>query len=73
MGGGRRKDDFRRETPGRCCDRDVLDYAAPFGPVGRLVERAYLHSYPTAFLSIRANALKQLAETGQWKTLPGFG
>lgn len=48
--------------------RDVLDYSAPFGPIGRLVERAYLDSYLTAFLSRRAHALKDMAETGAYSS-----
>jgi len=48
--------------------RDVLDYSAPFGPISRLVERAYLDSYLTAFLSQRAYALKRLAETGHYSS-----
>jgi ligand-binding SRPBCC domain-containing protein len=42
--------------------RDVLDYASPMGPVGRLVERAFLDGYLRRFLRERALVLKQLAE-----------
>ena len=67
------RDHYFEPTAAGTTVRDVLDYAAPFGPIGRLVERAYLDSYLTAFLSRRADALKRLAETGQWRTLPDVG
>ena len=38
---------------------DVLDYAAPWGPLGRLAERLFLRQ--------RAQVLKRLAESDDWR------
>lgn len=45
--------------------RDVFEFGAPFGIVGRLVERAVLTGYLRGFLEQRALVLKQLAESGE--------
>lgn len=45
--------------------RDVLDFASPFGLVGRLLDAVYLEGYLTRFLAGRARVLKNLAETEQ--------
>lgn len=45
---------------------DVIEFQAPAGLLGRLVERAVLHAYLTRFLRTRAAALKLLAETDRW-------
>lgn len=57
-------DHYFAPTPSGTVMRDVLDYASPFGPLGRLVDAAYLTSYLTRFLADRGRALKHLAETG---------
>ena len=41
---------------------DLVRYRAPFGPIGWLVERAYLDHYLRAFLGRRAAHLRALAE-----------
>ena len=46
---------------------DVVDYAAPWGPLGRLAERLFLTAYLTRFLQRRAQVLKRLAESEDWR------
>jgi ligand-binding SRPBCC domain-containing protein len=46
---------------------DVLDYAAPWGPLGRLAEKLFLTVYLARFLLQRAQVLKRLAESGDWQ------
>lgn len=53
--------------------RDVLDYASPLGPLGRVVDAIYLAAYLDRFLTNRARALKQLAESGQARALVNAG
>jgi hypothetical protein len=44
-------DHYFEPTSSGTAVRDVLDYSAPFGPIGRFVERVHLNSHLTAFLS----------------------
>ena len=44
--------------------RDVFDFAAPLGVLGRFVERGMLTGYLRRFLAERARVLKRLAESG---------
>jgi hypothetical protein len=46
--------------------RDVFEYRAPLGPLGRLVERLFLTAYMRRFLEGRAWELKTLAESDGW-------
>lgn len=47
--------------------RDVLDYAAPLGPLGWLAERLFLTAYLRRFLEARNRELKAVAESdGEW-------
>ena len=41
---------------------DDVDYAAPLGPLGRLVERVVLHRYMTRLLEARNAHIKHVAE-----------
>ena len=43
--------------------RDVFEFTAPWGLLGRLAERTVLVRYLRLFLEERARALKQLAES----------
>ena len=43
--------------------RDVFDFTAPFGVLGKVVEKLVLTAYLRRFLEHRAQALKQLAES----------
>ncbi len=42
--------------------RDVLDFAAPFGPLGKIAEALFLERYMKSFLIRRNHNLKQIAE-----------
>jgi ligand-binding SRPBCC domain-containing protein len=42
---------------------DVLDFASPFGPLGRLADALVLRRYMTAFLQRRNAALRSMAES----------
>ncbi|HET8578603.1 MAG TPA: SRPBCC family protein [Methylomirabilota bacterium] len=48
---------------------DVFDYSAPYGPLGWVAERLFLTAYMTRFLRERAQVLKRLAESGEWRRL----
>ncbi|HEY6413257.1 MAG TPA: SRPBCC family protein [Edaphobacter sp.] len=47
--------------------RDELKFAAPFGPLGRLVEILVLRRYMTSLLRRRNAALKRAAESDGWR------
>ena len=52
--------------------RDVFDFRAPLGPLGRVAERLFLTRYMRRFLAGRARALKEVAESDAWRRyLPG--
>jgi ligand-binding SRPBCC domain-containing protein len=44
---------------------DLVRYRAPFGPIGSLVERAFLDRYLRSFLERRAAHLRALAESAK--------
>jgi ligand-binding SRPBCC domain-containing protein len=47
--------------------RDVFDYAAPFGPLGRLAEWLFLSRYMRRFLEERNRLVKAVAESEDWR------
>jgi ligand-binding SRPBCC domain-containing protein len=47
--------------------RDELKFSAPFGPLGRMVEALVLRRYMTSLLKRRNAALKQVAESEEWR------
>jgi ligand-binding SRPBCC domain-containing protein len=47
--------------------REVFDYHAPFGPLGVLVERLFLTRYMRRFLWERAQVIKRVAESEEWR------
>ena len=47
--------------------KDVFEYAAPLGFLGKLADFLFLESYMTNFLKERNLVLKDFAETDQWK------
>lgn len=49
--------------------RDVFRFSAPFGPLGRLVERLVLRRYMTRLLEDRNAAIKAAAEGDDWRKL----
>ena len=46
--------------------RDVFEYLAPFGVVGRVAERVFLTAYMKRFLQRRMYELKDVAESNEW-------
>ena len=46
---------------------DTMRFQAPGGPVGRLLETFLVGPHLRRFLQKRGNALKQIAESDQWK------
>jgi ligand-binding SRPBCC domain-containing protein len=48
--------------------RDELKFAAPFGPLGRMVEALMLRRYMISLLKRRNAALKHAAESEEWRT-----
>jgi ligand-binding SRPBCC domain-containing protein len=67
-------DHFFESAPDETVVRDVFDYDAPFGLLGRAAERLFLSAYMRRFLLARARALKALAESAEWRRfLPPAG
>lgn len=54
---------FAPDGNGGTVMRDVIDYAAPLGPLGALVERMGLHSYMVRLIRIRNRYLKEVLES----------
>jgi ligand-binding SRPBCC domain-containing protein len=52
---------FRAENGGTHC-RDVFDFDAPLGPLGRIAEAVVLERYMRRFLEKRMQLLKEMAE-----------
>jgi ligand-binding SRPBCC domain-containing protein len=52
--------------------KDVFDYDSPLGILGQLADFLFLKRYMTRLLEHRNDALKQTAEDGSWKALPGM-
>jgi ligand-binding SRPBCC domain-containing protein len=51
-------------SPGGTLMIDDVDYASPFGLLGRIVDAAFLKSYMTRLLLTRNNYIKKVAEAG---------
>jgi ligand-binding SRPBCC domain-containing protein len=47
--------------------RDELKFAAPFGPLGRMMEKLVMRRYMTSLLKRRNTALKRAAESDEWR------
>ena len=56
---------FAAMKDGRTEMRDVLEFSAPLGPLGRLAERAILTRYLLGFLKERNRLLKEIAESNE--------
>jgi ligand-binding SRPBCC domain-containing protein len=61
-----RHDHFFDAADGGTVMRDVFEFAAPLGPLGRLAERIFLTSYMRQFLEARNRELKGVAESAEW-------
>lgn len=55
------------ESNGKTVMRDVLEFVAPLGILGTLVERFVLRKYLTAFLIERTTMIKEVAESERWR------
>ncbi|HET7461298.1 MAG TPA: SRPBCC family protein [Longimicrobium sp.] len=55
------------EADGGTILRDHFRFAAPLGPLGRAAERLVLRRYMTRFLAARNTAIRQIAESDQWR------
>ena len=69
QGGFRRftHDHYFEATPRGTIARDVLEYEAPLGFLGRLAEGLFLNRYLRRFLARRNEALRDLAESDRWR------
>jgi hypothetical protein len=46
--------------------RELFEYRAPLGPLGRIVQRLFLTAYMRRFLMARMRELKTVAESDAW-------
>ena len=60
--------EFRDDGAGGTLMRDVFDYAAPLGLLGRLAERLLLTRHLRRFLDARNAELKRIAESDEWRS-----
>lgn len=64
-------DHYFDAVPAGTLMRDVFEFLAPFGAVGRWSERTVLTEYLRRFLAERARVLKWLAESGEGQRFIG--
>ncbi len=48
---------------------DIITYETPYGWVGKLVNKFFLHSYLEKIINHRNKVIKQYAETEKWRAL----
>ena len=58
---------FTAQSGGTTLMRDVFDFDAPLGPLGRLANRLFLTRYMRRFLLVRNATLKAAAESDRWR------
>lgn len=63
---------FEKMDDGSTLMKDIFDYASPLGFLGKLADVLFLKKYMTHLLEQRNHTLKQVAEDGRWKELPGM-
>lgn len=63
----RHRHEFSPLPGGRTLMRDVLDYEAPLGPLGRLAERLVVTPHLRRFKLDHAAQLKRAAESDAWR------
>jgi ligand-binding SRPBCC domain-containing protein len=61
-----RHDHFFEPVDGGTLMRDIFEYAAPVGLLGRIAERLFLTAYMRRFLEVRNRELKAVAESAEW-------
>lgn len=59
-------DHFFDDAGGGTVMRDVFDYSAPLGPLGRFAERIVVTAYMRRLLEARNRELKAVAESNDW-------
>jgi ligand-binding SRPBCC domain-containing protein len=63
---------FSSPGAGSTVMKDIFDYDSPLGILGKLADSLFLERYMTRLLERRNTVLKQTAEDGTWKELPGM-
>ncbi|MGJ8685374.1 MAG: SRPBCC family protein [Nonlabens sp.] len=63
---------FETLENGQTFMRDIFSYTSPLGILGKLADTLFLANYMTRLLEQRNLTLKQVAEDGRWKKLPGM-
>ncbi|WP_124981134.1 SRPBCC family protein [Nonlabens xiamenensis] len=63
---------FERLEEGRTLMKDIFIYTSPLGLLGNLADLLFLKKYMRELLSTRNQTLKEYAEKGDWKSLPGM-
>lgn len=58
---------FNSDDAGTTVMRDVFDYSAPFGVLGRVAEWLFLTRYLRRFLEDRNREIKTVAESDAWR------
>ncbi len=48
---------------------DLLEYEVPYGWLGQIFDRLYLHKYIHNLLRLRINTIREYAESDKWKRL----
>lgn len=48
---------------------DIFEYQSPFGILGKLADFIFLKNYLHSFLKKRNTAIKEFAESGEWKKI----
>lgn len=60
-------DHFFKEVNGVTIVNDKIQIEAPFGIIGKMVEKLILKDYMTKFITKRNLVIKQIAESEEWK------
>lgn len=63
---------FSETTKGTTTMTDVFIYKSPLGILGVLADALFLKKYMTRLLEQRNTTLKTVAESGEWRELPGM-
>jgi ligand-binding SRPBCC domain-containing protein len=63
---------FEKLEDGNILMKDIFNYTSPLGLLGKLADVLFLEKYMTKLLEQRNLTLKQVAENGRWKELPGM-
>ena len=51
---------------------DLVEFESPFGFFGTCIDNFFMAKYLEKLLKIRNQTIKQFAENGEWKKLPGM-